>query len=471
MHREKGKRLFLALLGIIIVALLATGCQSKKLLNPKQPVTLTIWHNFGAQMKNTMDMMVDEFNATVGAKEGIVLSVTSISSSADLHEKLTMAAYGDPGAPELPNITTAYPKTALILGEKELLVDLDSFFTQEELAEYVPRFLEEGRLQDGKLYVFPFAKSTEVLFVNKTIFDRFAQAQGVSLESLGTFEGIMDAAAKYYQWTDSQTPEIPHDGKTFYLPDSLFNFAQVGFKQLGKEFVKDGVLQLSAPEFARIWDCYYPPAVRGEVAIFEGYGSDLAKTGDIVCSTGSTAGVLFFSPIITYEDNTTEPAEYAILPYPVFEGGEKVAMQRGSGMCVIKSTPQKEYAAALFLKWFTQAEQNLKFVASTGYLPVTKEAYGTVMDQAIDTVTDERIKTLLTTAIEMQEEYDFYVTPVVEGIDVLQKDYEEQLRTITSRAKEEYDRQIAQEDPEIVFQEISQGVFEDFLKGNSIKNR
>jgi multiple sugar transport system substrate-binding protein len=120
-------------------------------------------------MKNTMDEMIDEFNETVGAEKGIILSVTSISGSATLHEKLIMAADQDPGAPYLPDITTAYPKTALILANKGLLADIGEQFTDEELAAYVPRFLEEGRLKDDRLYVFPTAKSTEVLFVNKKI--------------------------------------------------------------------------------------------------------------------------------------------------------------------------------------------------------------------------------------------------------------------------------------------------------------
>ena len=87
-------------------------------LDPKNPVTLTMWHNYGGQMRYTMDEMIDEFNGTIGAEKGIIVNVTSISGSATLHEKLTMAANNDPGAPELPDITTAYPKTALILAEK-----------------------------------------------------------------------------------------------------------------------------------------------------------------------------------------------------------------------------------------------------------------------------------------------------------------------------------------------------------------
>ena len=49
-----------------------------------------------------MDEMIDKFNETVGAKEGIIISVTSISGSDTLHDKLIMAANGEPGAPPLP---------------------------------------------------------------------------------------------------------------------------------------------------------------------------------------------------------------------------------------------------------------------------------------------------------------------------------------------------------------------------------
>ncbi len=43
-------------------------------------------------------------------------------------------------------------------------------------------------------------------------------------------------------------------------------------------------------------------------------------------------------------------------------------------MVVTTSTPQKEYASVVFLKWFTEAERNLRFSSLSGYLPVKKEA-------------------------------------------------------------------------------------------------
>lgn len=426
-----------ALLGFLALAWLLPGCAGGGVkLDPKNPVTITLWHNYGGQMQNTMDELVDEFNMTVGREKGIVVSVTSISAMKEQEEKLGMIASGAPGAEAMPDIVTAYPSMALLLSEKGLLADLGGYFTKDELANYVPGFLAEGRLGDGKLYVFPIAKSSEVLYVNQTLFDRFAAATGVTIDSLATFEGIAEAATRYYEWTDSLTPGIPGDGKAFYAADSWFNIAQVGTAQLGGTFVEPQRLATDLPQYDRIWEFYSLPALAGGYAVIDGYSSDLSKTGDIICSTGSTAGILFYGDSITYPDNRVEKITYNILPYPVFAGGEKIAIQRGAGMVVAKSTPQEEYAAALFLKWFTDPAQNIRFVSSTGYLPVTNQAYSEIMEHAGEGADNPNIQKLLQTAIKMHKEYIFITAPNYERFSEMSKAYESGLKAALQEGRQ-----------------------------------
>lgn len=452
------KPLFLCLL--LFSSSLVSGCRP----SPGNPVTLTMWHNFGGQMQTTMNGLVDEFNQTVGQENGIFLSITSISDTATLRDKLTMIADDDPGAPEMPDISTCYPQTALILAEKDLLAPLNLYFDQGELSRYVPRFIAEGRLEDGSLYVFPFAKSTEVLFVNQTLFDQFSIATGITMEQLKTFEGIANAALMYYQWTDDQTPRSG-DGKHFFTADSLFNLAQVGMRQLGSDLIVNERLVLDSPEYQRIWSCLYQPAVKGGYAIYDGYSSDLAKTGEIVCSTGSTAGILFYGTEITYPDNTTQEVEYTVLPFPVFQGGGKVAIQRGGGLVVAKSTPEKEKAAALFLKWFTAPLQNMEFVASTGYLPVTIEAFEDSIEKNLGSVDNENVRKLLMAAITVQREYDFYIPPLFDEFDSLSTEYENDLNGLAAEARAEYLHLLEVMDPEQAYQQATQGDYELFTKG------
>ncbi len=456
---------FTATAGLLWIILLLSACAPGYRLNPDAPVELTLWHNFGGPMQATMDEQVREFNATVGKEQGIILNVTSISGSASLQEKLAMIAAGDPGAPAMPDITTCYPATALLLQEKGLLAALDDYFTQEELAGYLPRFLEEGRLPDGKLYVFPFAKSTEVLFLNQTLFYRFAQETGVTMEQLATFEGIADAALAYYAWTDNQTPDLPNDGKSFFAADALFNLVQVGLVQLGVSPFEQEKLRLEAPEFERIIQVLLEPAVKGGYALYDGYSSDLSKTGDILCSTGSTAGILFYGNEITYADNTKQEVAFSVLPYPIFAGGEKVAIQRGNGLVVAKSTPQKEAAAAVFLKWFTAPEQNMRFVASTGYLPVTEAAFTDYIEAEIAGNENANIKKLLQAAMTVHEQYDFYIPPVFDGFSQIGKKLEQDFRALAAEAREDYLRRLEQGDADAAYTQATEGVLEK-LRGH-----
>jgi len=432
------KIVFILIFTFLLLLCLLSGCTSNEIFKHTEPVTLTMWHNFGGEMQTTMDSLINEFNNTVGKDNGIFLSVTSVSSTASIQEKLNMIALGDPGSPEMPDIATCYPQTASLLAENEIITPLDKYFTKDGISLYLPRFIEEGKLHNNKLYIFPFAKSTEVLFLNQTLFDRFAKETGASIQSLSTFEGISKTSMDYYRWTDEQTPDIANDGKSFFKADSIFNTVQVGMIQLEDNLIVNELLNINSPKYQYIYNCINEPSVKGGYAIYSGYSSDLSKTGEIVCSTGSTAGILFYDSKITYPDNITEQVEYTVLPFPVFEGGNKIAIQRGNGMVVASTTQEKEKAAAFFLKWFTAPKQNMKFVASTGYLPVTNEAFESTIEQEINNYENENIKKLLKTAIKVYKEYDFYITPVFKEYNFISKDYEETFQNLANERRNKY---------------------------------
>ncbi len=423
------KKIIALILALMLLLGCLAGCGNASPLDPDKPVTLTMWHNYGGDMQQTMDYLIDQFNSTVGREQGIVIDVTAISSSSELNKSLTMIVNGDPGAPDMPDIFTGYPKLAIQFLEKDMLADLDNYFTGDELAAYVEAFVEEGRLQDGGLYVFPIAKSTEVLYVNRTLFDRFAAATGASAELLSTFEGIAQLSELYYEWSG---------GKQFYAADSWFNFAEVGMAQLGDSIFAGETLSLDGNNFAHIFETVYAPAVEGGIAIYDGYSSDLSKTGDLVCSTGSSAGILFYGDSITYADGTTEHVEYDILPYPVFANGTKTALQRGGGLMVAKSDEKKEYAASVFIKWLTASEQNMDFVANTGYLPVTKQAFEEDINTHMDTVEDPNIKKMLTSVLSMYEAYTFFTAPNYSSFDNDSDTYEKSFKKLLTDKRNEY---------------------------------
>ena len=426
-----------AIVCLISVVLLAS-CGKTDRPSAKNPVTLTIWHTYVEQMGEEFRALVDEFNSTVGAADGISIDIASVSNADELNERLMDAANGVPGAPKIPDMAVLYPKIAVLLANKGMLLDFDEYFTEEDCAKFVSPLLEEGRLGGDALYLLPVAKSTEVLYVNRTVFDRFAGEVGADISQLSTFEGIVELAAKYYDWTDAQTPDVSGDGKAFYYSDNSFNLTAIWFEQLGEDFIKDGQMDLQSASFERMWNIYYPLMVRGGFAIFNKYGNYLAMTGDAVCISSTSAGAIYYPDSVTYADNTKEDVEFEVLPYPVSAGGEKVVMQRGGGICVLKSEPKKEYAASVFLKWLTGADVNFRFGTSTGYMPVITDSFEQIREGRELGTDNENIQKMLKTAVGMKDGYRFYIPPVFDYYDTIVTEYNKQVYEQAKQDRERY---------------------------------
>ena len=370
--------------GLLLMALtIVTGCsasggQQKKTvkLDVDNPVSLKVWHYYNGTQQATFDSLLEEFNSTVGKDEGIYIEGFSYGAVSDLEEAVTNSLNEEVGADDLPDIFSSYADMAYAVQRKGKLTDLSQYFTGKELSEYVEPYVQEGYFNnDNALYLLPVAKSTEIMMLNKTDWDKFAAATGSSTAELSTMEGVTEVAKKYYEWTDDKTPDIPDDGKAFYGRDSMANYFVIGMRQMGTEIfqVKDGnvTIQPDKDKIRRLWENYYVPYVNGYFTACGRFRSDDVKTGDILAYTGSTSSTFYF-PDRVEDGKKSRVIDFEVLNAPVMKGGENVKVQQGAGMAVTKSDPQKEYASCVFLKWFTQKEQNLQFVCDSGYMPVMK---------------------------------------------------------------------------------------------------
>lgn len=376
MKKVRGATKNLCLAAVLTFTL--TGCAGKGPLNPGKPVSLTVWHYYNGSQQAAFDSLVEEFNNTVGREKGIYVQGYSQGSVSDLETAVRNSIDKKVGADEMPDIFSSYADTAYEVEQAGALANLSDYLNEKELEKYVDSYIEEGRIAaDGTLRIFPTAKSTEIMMINKTDWDSFSQACGVSLEELSTIEGVAAAAEKYYEWTDSQTPDVPGDGRAFYGRDAMANYFIIGMHQLGVEIfqVESGQVTLNVPkvELHRLWENYYVPMVKGYFGAYGSFRSDDVKTGEILAYTGSTSSAMYFPDQVELDDSSYA-IDYIVMPAPVFEGGEDYAVQQGAGMVVSKSDEKHEYASVEFLKWFTEAENNLQFGSVSGYLPVLKEA-------------------------------------------------------------------------------------------------
>lgn len=409
------RQLFLIVL--LVFALSTAGCGAikgkKEILDPSKPVTVTVWHYYNGHIKEKFDSLVAKFNESVGVEKGIIIDAQSLGDVQQLADAVFDAANKKIGSQQLPDIFMAYPENAFRVHQVSPLVSLDELFTDEELKRYRAEFLEEGRFGSAqKLYIVPFAKSTENLYLNKTFWDDFAKTSGADIGQLKTWEGLVDVAKLYYQQT----------GKAFLGIDANANYMLLAAMQLGNEMYKyEGErarFNFTETVAKKIWQYYYTPYIKGYFEKNGRFSSDDARTGNVLAYTGSTAGAAYFPAEVTMQQDKVYQIEPMTLPYPYFGNGKPFAIQQGAGMCVTRSDQKHEFAAGVFLKWFTSPEQNLEFAVSTGYFPVMKEVLNKEsLQQQINNskVANKSIVSMVNSTISMFDTYTLYNSKPFKG--------------------------------------------------------
>ena len=390
---KSARKLFLLLLIFSISICCLSGCKKSE-LDKNKPVTLTMWHVYGEQADSPMNRLIDEFNETVGVEKGIIINVTAMSNASKIGEKLLDAHNKIPGSAEMPDLFFAHKSNVLELGA-DCLLDWNEYFSEKELSAYIPEFLEDGTAA-GKLSVFPVSKSTHLLFIAGSQFERFSADTGVTYEALSTWDGFFDAAAKYYDWSG---------GKPFCALDYPLRAIELAATEsgAGNIFADNGFYDPSNVIFKQTFIKFADSLAKGHIMLSNLYSNTQVMTGEVVAGIGSSAAILYYNDTVTYEDGTSEPMDPEILPLPAENGKKPYITQAGVGLCAYKTTSQKAEASAIFAKWLTEPERNLEFVCQTGYMPVTNGAFEKIDDCRFKTADYEKLYAALKKVKESSE--------------------------------------------------------------------
>jgi len=402
------KKQFFVLFVSIFVALSALGGCSKENhgLSKENPTTVTVWHYYSGHAASIFNTLVAEFNNTVGLENGIVVTAQSMGTAAGLENALQNAALGKTGFSKMPNLFQCYPDTAAALDDTITLIDFNDYVTEDEKLTYVRRYLDAGCIGADKAWnIFPVAAATEVLLLNRTDWNRFAAATGAKLDALQTWEGLAETAGRYYEWSG---------GKAFFGRDAFANYLIIGSSQLGHELFQvseDAVaLDFDKNAMRKLWDNFYVPYIKGYYCQVGNFRTDDARVGEIIALVCSSSGSAYFPHEVTNAEGTAYPVSCIVLPLPNFADTPPYAVLQGAGMSVIKTTEAEEYASVLFLKWFTQSEQNLRFCAGTGYLPVSLDAAqtGVMSDYLSQNGLNSVVNDTIMTSLSQAEKYIMY---------------------------------------------------------------
>lgn len=370
------KRLLASLMAGALAVTALTGCSkgdssSQEIVTELQnPVTIEMWHYMNGKQAEALQSIIDDFNSS--NELGITVKASAQGNIPDLNKKVIAASQSN----TLPAIINVYPDIATGLIEQNKLVDLDAYVNNETVGmaedlknDFVPDFVKElSQWGENKIYGFPMTKSTEVVYVNKTLLEKI----GYTVDDLKdlTFEKLAEISQK-----SKEQLGIPGFGF-----DSSSNAFISTLKEDGLDFVElDGKINVVndwSKEFMQFFRNEVQSGAFRTTTSEEKFLSDPFSNQRVLMYQGSSAG---FAHI-----NTNGAFDIAIVEVPYFEGKDKAVIQQGASLFATTDvSPEEQYAAYEFMKFATNTENTAKFATATGYLPVRKSAEDSTLVQEL----------------------------------------------------------------------------------------
>ena len=354
------KRLLASLMAGVLAVTALTGCSKGNLSNDnivtelQNPVTIEMWHYMNGKQAEVLQSIIDDFNSSNTL--GITVKASAQGNIADLNKKVIAASQSN----TLPAIINVYPDLATGLIENNKIVDLTPYVENETVGmkddlknDFIPDFVKElSQWGEDKVYGFPMTKSTEVVYVNKTLLEKI----GYTVDDLKdlTFEKLAELSAK-----SAEVLGIPGFGF-----DSASNAFISTLKEDGKDFVhldgKNNIVNDWTKEFMQFFRKQVQSGAFRTTTSEEKFLSDPFSNQRVLMYQGASAG---FAHI-----NTNGAFDIAIVEVPHFEGKDKAVIQQGASLFATKDvSAEQQYAAYEFMKFATNTENTAKFATATGY--------------------------------------------------------------------------------------------------------
>ncbi len=317
------------------------------------------WFQHSGYREEELQKMIADFNET--NQWNITVTGEYIGNYSQIYNKMITAIASD----TMPDLVVAYANQSAAYQVGGALVDLEQYVKDPQwglgdaLSDFFEGFLgTDFSPQFGGMRLgFPPNRSMEVLFYNADImkeiglnrapqnWDEFYDACKKATRADRTGYTIRTDASNVLSMIISRGGSItPLYGK--------------GYRYNSKE------MHVSMALMRRLYD--------------EGYAKKLAERyGDqtdfanrqIAFAMGSTSGLPYFERAIQGSDRG--PFEWSIAPIP-YTTDKPWQNVYGASLSVCQSTPEKQLAAWIFIKWMCEPEQQARWVRISNYFPVRK---------------------------------------------------------------------------------------------------
>ncbi|MDE7406149.1 MAG: extracellular solute-binding protein [Clostridiales bacterium] len=386
-------------LGGLIGCDLGAKAKVKDFVMPKdgfdttKQVEIKFYHTMGQSKQKILANYIAEFNKLY---PNIKVDASRVFGK---YEDVRDTIVTEINAGEQPNLAYCYPDHVAMYNEANAVLPLNDFlpngdfkdmtltrtdgttepycYTQEQKEAFFEAYYNEGfQFGNGKtMYTLPLAKSTEVIYYNKTFFD----ANNLTVP---TTWDEMEEVCKLIKDGDGTTAALAKD-KTPLGYDSEANWFITMCEQYnspytsatGKKYrFNNDTNKKFVTRFKGWYDKGY---VITSATNNNAYTSSLFTEQKIYMCIGSSAGASYQMPDrVTVGGQSVRPFEVGIAPIPQIDKTKPKAISQGPSICIFKDNdPQKVLASWLFSKFLTTSiDFQAEFSFDSGYAPVIKTA-------------------------------------------------------------------------------------------------
>jgi multiple sugar transport system substrate-binding protein len=330
-------------------------------------ISLQFWHPWTGEEGNLIAELADEFNLS---NEWKIQIHPKYKGSLDELSEQVSSAINTTG--QIPDLVVGYTYQAQNWNTaRPIVLDLHSFLedpvwgmTKETVEAIYPVF-RDSDLVGGKRWGFPALRSGEILFYNVS----WAKELGFNSPP-STPQHFLDQACTATKANLKDVNKV-NDGSGGWLITNDFSTVLTWMNAFGSKILKaeKNGYQFNTPEVSNTFEflrkmyedkCSWIPES-------DFPGDEFANRRGIVLS-GSTSDIPYLAKRFTQAGN---PDAWTALTFPVNSGNPVIDVY-GPAYVIFRSSPPRELAAWLFVKWLSSPENHAR-LAKAGYtLPLSK---------------------------------------------------------------------------------------------------
>ena len=387
-----------------------------------KPVTITFYHTMGQNLRDVLDRYIVAFNEIY---PNITVNHQQVGGYDDVRDQIkTEIAVGGQ-----PNIAYCYPDHVALYNLAKATITLDSLIesditvtsgehtetlglTQEQIDDFIKGYYDEGKsFGDDKMYTLPLSKSTEVLYYNKTFFEK-------NNLSVPTTWDELEAVCKKIKEIDPDSIPLGYDSESNWFITMAEQMGSEYTSATGDHFLFDNETNRNFVKKFRDW---YQKGYVTTQEISGGYTSALftkaeSEQGNSYMSIGSSAGATHQRP---QKVNGEYPFEVGIATVPQVDAANPKVISQGPSLCIFNKTDAQEVLASwLFVKFLTtNVDFQAEFSMVSGYIPVIKSVneHEIYKAQFLDKADGGDNITALSAKVGLEQEKAYYVSPAFNG--------------------------------------------------------